>query len=257
MTALRDIQAAFMHDIYTGEQTSAIFLDASASSPARLSIYSNNTALGLADVLANAYPVVKRIVGEEFFKTLARHFLKAHPQPAGNRHMFGGDLATFLKGFVPASALPYLSDIAALEWAYFQSSIADDAENIDFNGLTAAMSADPAFVLALHPSVHVIEQSYNALDIWQEHQKAEPSTIQLTQEERTLVVWRTTDDSVLIRKASPAFASLLDCCQKDISFAEAMTIAGEGVHDMNAFQQEFAEAVILRIFARTKKETYS
>jgi len=248
MTALRDIQTAFMHDIYTGEQTSAVFLDTSISSPARLSIYGNNTVLGLADVLANAYPVIKRIVGEEFFKTLARHYLKAHPQPAGNRHLFGGDLAVFLKGFAPAATLPYLSDISALEWAHFQSGIADEGETLDFNVLTTAMSADPAFVLALHPSVHVIAQSYNALDIWQEHQKDEPGTIQLAQEDHTLVVWRTTDDSVLIRKASPAFALLLDCCQKDISFAEGMTIAGEGVHDMNAFQQEFAEAVTFGVF---------
>lgn len=252
MTALRDIQAAFMHDIYTGEQTSAVFLDASVSSPERLHIYSNNTVLGLADVLANTYPVVKRIVGEEFLKTLTRHYMKAHPQPAGNRHMFGGHLATFLKGFAPAASLPYLSDIATLEWAHFQSSIADDAETLDFNGLTTAMSADPAFVLALHPSVYVIEQSYNTLDIWQEHQKDEPETIQLALKDHTLVVWRTTNDSVLIRKASPPFSSFLYCCQKDIPFAKAMSSAVEGIDDITSFQQEFAAAMSLAIFTNRK-----
>ncbi len=257
MPALRDLQAAFMHDIYTGEQTSAVFLDCSVSSPARLSIYRNNTVLGLADVLANAYPVVQQIVGEDFFKTLARHYLKVHPQLAGNRHMFGGELAAFLKGFAPVASLPYLSDIAALEWAHFQASIADDAETLDFNGLTAALSADPAFVLVLHPSVHMIAQRYNALDIWQAHQKEALGTIPLAPEDHALVVWRAADDSVLIRKASTALALLLECCQKDISFAEAMTIAGENARDMTAFQQEFAEAVSLGIFARTRRETYS
>lgn len=255
MTALRDIQAAFMHDIYTGEQTSAVFLDPSISSPARLGIYKNNTMLGLSDVLANAYPIVKRIVGEEFFKTLARYYLKDHPQPTGNRHLFGSELAMFLGNFEPAKALPYLPDIAALEWVHFQASIANDAETLDFDGLTTRISADPAFVLALHPSVHVIAQHYNALDIWREHQKDTPDTIQLVQEDHTIVVWRTADDSVLIRKTSPSLAALLEHCQKEISFAESMTIAGESVNDMPAFQQEFSEAVRLGIFARTRRET--
>lgn len=254
MTALRDIQAAFMHDIYTGEQTSAVFLDLSVSSPARLSIYSNNTMLGLSDVLANAYPIVKRIVGEEFFKTIARHYLKMHPQPAGNRHMFGGNLAAFLKDFSPASVLPYLSDVAALEWAHFQASIANDAETLNFDRLTAAMSADPAFVLALHPSVHVIAQSYNALDIWREHQKEEPDTIELALEEHTLMVWRAADDSVLIRKASPPLAALVECCRKGASFAEAMTVAGEYLIDVTSFQQEFAESLTLGIFTRKTRQ---
>lgn len=253
MTALRDIQSTLLHDIYLGARNSDAYLDKKFTE--HLSIYRNNTLFGLTDILANAYPIVKRIVGEEFFKTVARHYLKEHPQPQGNRHKFGGGLAAFLASFTPAAALPYLPDVAALEWAHFQASITEDAETLDFASLTTRMSADPAFVLPVHPSVHIVVQQYNALDIWREHQKDTPDTVQLTPEEHTLVIWRTPDDSVLIRKTSVAFAKLIHACLKDIPFAEAMVVSGEETSDMAAFQQEFAESMGLGIFAHRMRQT--
>lgn len=252
MTALRDIQFSFLHDIYSGEQTSAIYLDERVGSRARLSIYSNNTLFGLTDVLANAYPVLKKIVGDEFFKTIARHYLRAHPQSAGNRHTFGGALSTFLENFKPVAALPYLSDIAALEWAHFQAGIADDAVATGFDDLAAALSSDPAFALALHPSVHVVPQMFNALDIWREHQKEDVGIIQLSSEPHTIMIWRTQDDTVLIRKVTSAFAALLRSCQNGVAFGDAMMIARDGLEDVLEFQREFAEAMTLEVFTNKK-----
>lgn len=257
MTALRDIQAAFIHDIYTGERTSLAYLDAKTASPTRLNIYQNNTVFGLTDILANTFPVLNKIVGEEFFKTIARHYIKTHPQPCGNRHSFGDRLAGFLTEFKPAGSLPYLHDIAALEWAYFQAALANDADPLDFESLTDAMSADPAFILRIHPSVHIVPQTFNALEIWQEHQKDDIGAIQLQSYSHQLIIWRGSDDFVFLRSASEALSSLVTQSQKDMPFAEAMTAAGENVPDVQKFQQEFAEAISLGVFVQTEKETTS
>jgi len=97
MPALHNIQAAFMHDVYSGEHTSAVYFDKSKSySPERLDIYYNNTLFGLTDVLAGAYPVLQRIVGEGFFRTLVHHYIEIHSQSTGNRHTFGAELGAFL-----------------------------------------------------------------------------------------------------------------------------------------------------------------
>lgn len=253
MTALRDIQAAFMHDTYSGERTSAGFLDPAVSSEARLNIYCNNTVFGLTEVLANAYPVLKKIVGEEFFRTIAHHYLKVHPQSAGNRHMFGGQLSQFLEAFEPAVTLPYLGDVAALEWAHFQACIANDEIIMDFAALSAAMSLDSAFVMRLHPSVCVLSQTFNALDIWKEHQKRATGTVQLLRRPHGLMVWRGPEDSVLMRRVSPSFRTLLQSCQKGISFAGAMTLAGISLDDTQEIQREFAQALLSGVFTNGKE----
>lgn len=257
MTALRDIQAAFIHDIYTGERTSLAYLDTKIASHARLDIYQNNTVFGLTDILANAFPVLKKIVGDEFFKTIARYYIKSHPQSSGNRHSFGRALAEFLTEFKAAASLPYLRDVAALEWAYFQAALSEDASPLDFETLTAGMSADPAFVLAVHPSVHIVPQTFNALDIWQQHQKEDVGPVELKSDSHQLVVWRGPDDSVLMRRASDAFTALIGQSQKGVSFAEAMAIAEASVNDMQKFQKEFAEAISLGVFCTNRKGNIS
>jgi len=257
MPALHDIQAAFMHDVYSGEHTSAVYLDKSESNaPERLNIYYNNTLLGLTDVLAAAYPVLQKIVGESFFRTLVHHFIEIHSQSTGNRHTFGAELGAFLSSFHPAAPWPYLSDVAAIEWAYFQAAIADDALAIDFNGLTNLMSEQTDFVLSLHPGVYFIDLRFNALEIWQEHQKNEIETITLFENPQTVLVWRDQEDVVLLKKISTSLKKLLASCQEGESFAEAMLDAGDGLQEnAQAFQQEFAQAVSMGVFT-TNKDGY-
>ena len=256
MPGLAEIQAAFLHDIYTGERTSLVYLDATRASPSRLDIYRNNAVLGLTDMLARAFPVLVQIVGEEFFKTVARHYIRRHPQPSGNRHAFGGGLADFLGGFKEARSLPYLRDIAAIEWAYFQAALADDAEMLDFESLGEAIATDPAFALTVHPGVSIVPQTFNALDIWQEHQKEEVGLVQLKSDPHQLVIWRGREDCVLIRRASDALAALVSHSRTGLSFAQSMAIAGENLTDLQGFQQEFADAMSLGLFARTTRDVF-
>jgi len=255
MTSLNDIQAAFMHDVYTGERTSVAYLDKNLTSTTRLDIYQNNTILGLTDILANAFPIVKKIVGEEFFKTIARYYIKSHPQSSGNRHTFGVDLEIFLDGFKSAASLPYLRDVAALEWAYFQATLADDASLLNFQSLTSEMSINPTFVLTIHPSVHIVLQKFNALDIWQEHQKKEINSIKLKSKTHQLIIWRGLNDSILMRPVSDTLSTLIAHSQKGLTFNEAMITASNGVNSIKKFQQEFADVLSLGVFSQTRKET--
>ena len=255
MTSLNDIQAAFIHDIYTGERTSVVYLDKNLTSTTLLDIYQNNTILGLTDILASAFPIVKKIVGEEFFKTIARYYIKSHPQPSGNRHTFGVDLEIFLDGFKLAASLPYLRDVAALEWAYFQATLADEASLLNFQSLTSEMSINPTFVLAIHPSVHIVLQKFNALDIWQEHQKKKIDAIELKSKTHQLIIWRGLNDSILMRPVSDILSTLIAHSQKGITFNEAMIAASNGVNNIKKFQQEFAEVLSLGVFSQKRKET--
>lgn len=249
MPALRDIQAAFLNDIYTGGKSSAVYLNKSCSAE-RLDIFYNNTFLGLTDVLAAIYPVLQKIVGEKFFSTTAHFYIEAYSQNTGNRYTYGRELALFLNSYEPADAWPYLSDIAAIEWAYFQSSIAENESAIDFNKLTDLIQAHSKLILSLHPGVHYIKLNYNSLEIWQEHQKEKDKikSIKLQKTPQTVLVWRDQNDKIFIEKISEQLQKLLILCQKGTVFSQAMLHASSGLQDFAGFQQEFAGIVSSGVF---------
>lgn len=248
MTALHDIQSAFMRDIYSGEKTSSQYLSNDKDFVERLSIYSNNALLGLTDTLENIYPVIKKIVGSKFFTMMSRDFIKVYHQRLGNRNMFGGELSAFLENYAPSASLPYLPDIAALEWAYFQSAIAEDAQALSFESLSQNIASNPDYILSVHNSVHILEQKYNALEIWQAHQHASIEAVELKSDVHTLQVWRDTDHTILMRKISPALKALIKQCQEHKPFTQAITVSSQHAENIQTFQQEFAEAVSLGLF---------
>jgi hypothetical protein len=93
----------------------------------RVAIYRANAAAAIAKALAAAYPVVRRVVGDEFFDGLARAFRCGTPSTSGDLGDYGAGFADFLAAFPPARALPYLCDLARLEWAAHRAYGAADA----------------------------------------------------------------------------------------------------------------------------------
>src|SRR5690349_19822275 len=78
MTSLAETQRRFLRDLY----------GAQALDP-RAAVYRRNVLANLHDALAAAYPVVRRLVGEAFFREAARQFTQAHPSTSGDLHAFG------------------------------------------------------------------------------------------------------------------------------------------------------------------------
>lgn len=255
MPVLHKIQSALLHDVYTGEHTSSIYLNKIRfSSPERLNIYYNNTLLNLTDILARTYPVLQKIVGNRFFETISRKYIETYTQSTGNRHKYGAMLNKFLSSYQPVAEWPYLSDIAAVECAYFQAEIADDALTIDFNDLTTLIPTQPNFVLSLHPGVHFVDQRFNALEIWREHQKNKIETITLHENPQTILIWRNQENVVFLKEISPLLKKLLIFCKEGKNFADAMSQVGYQLQGLDEFQKEFAYAVSLGVFTKKNNE---
>src|SRR5262249_36772420 len=87
----------------------------------RLSVYRRNVLANQHDALAATYPVVRRLVGDAFFRESATRYALAHPSDSGDLHRFGAHLAAFLAAYAPARELSYLPDVARLEWAVARS----------------------------------------------------------------------------------------------------------------------------------------
>jgi hypothetical protein len=145
------------------------------SAAERVQIYRRNTVVTLSEALAACYPTVQSLVGEEFFSQTAEQYIRLYPPTSANLHDFGSALATFLARFTPAQALPYLPDVAGLEWARQLSYHAYDAPALDIETLKALSPAElEALRFEQHPATKLISSVYPIFDIWQLHQSDDP-----------------------------------------------------------------------------------
>ena len=103
----------------------------------RFDVYRNNVAVSLSDALEAAFPAVRKLVGDEFFRAMAGVYLRKHP-PRSPLMMFYGDaMPQFLGRFEPAKGIAYLPDIARLELALRHAYHAADATPIAADALGA------------------------------------------------------------------------------------------------------------------------
>lgn len=133
----------------------------------RLGVYHANTLNSLIDVLESAYPVTKRIVGERFFKALAKSYIEIHPPQQPTLFRYGGTLGDFLDGFAPAKDLPYLADTARLEWIRIEAYFAEDREPIDPQQLAEVSPEQIGDVrFTPHPAFQCIQSKHPIFQIW-------------------------------------------------------------------------------------------
>jgi hypothetical protein len=139
----------------------------------RFGVYRNNVFASLAGCLAARFPVIARLVGEEFFSAMARVFVERHPPTSPALFEYGGDFPSFLASFPPAKALPYLPDVARLEWHIATSYHAADAQPVDATAL--GQLGDEALEVAhvLHPSCAIVLSDYPIFSIWQTNTRDE------------------------------------------------------------------------------------
>src|SRR6266851_5730932 len=139
-----------------------------AAVPARrFAVYRNNMVVSLENALKSRFPVVEKIIGEEFFSAMARVFMKEQPPRSPLLATYGDEFATFIAAFEPARELPYLADVARLEAARTRAYHAADATPVDA-GQFAALDAYTvgAIRIDMHPSAEIVRSRYPIATIW-------------------------------------------------------------------------------------------
>jgi len=135
------------------------------TAPKRFAVYRNNVAVSLTDALKTAFPVIHKLVGDEFFSAMAGVYLRLHPPKSPLLMFYGDEMPTFLERFEPVKHLPYLPDVARVELAMRQSYHAKDAKAVD-----PGLLEDPK-LMALHvtlaPAVQILRSRFPIFGIWQ------------------------------------------------------------------------------------------
>jgi hypothetical protein len=137
----------------------------------RLSIYRANTAASVSKALGAAYPVVRQVVGEEFFDALARAYQRAVPSTSGDLYDHGAAFAAFVAEFPHTQSLPYLADLARVEWAAHRAYGAEDAGTWDPQTLAQVTPAHQA-AIRLHwaAGTAIVDSNFPVARVWLIHQ---------------------------------------------------------------------------------------
>lgn len=150
------------------EQLSRAVKPGKPSAAARFAVYKNNVLARLVESLQATYPVVERLVGLDFFRFAALTYIGEHPPRTASLLEFGEAFAGFLEDFGPAHTLPYLPDVARLEYLYLQAYHAAEAAILGERGFAVLDPlANPDARLILHPSVQLLRSTYPVSRIWE------------------------------------------------------------------------------------------
>lgn len=162
MPSLHELQTQFQNFVIHNQE--AINLIASP----RLNIYRNNIFITLIETLQKLYPTIERLVGEEFFNAVAHEYIKQSPSATRSLRDYGHSFAEFLATFPPTQSLPYLPEVAHLEWAYHAVLLEKNADLFDLNQLKAIAEDDYGNIkFKLHPASRLFAFQFPVLQIWQ------------------------------------------------------------------------------------------
>lgn len=176
---------------------------------ARLNIYRHASEQTHADALRTTYPAVDALVGAVFFEQTALGFRSARRSQSGNLQTFGAGFAAYLETQPALNGLPYLPDVARLEWLRQETALAADAEYLSAEALQRALThVGWGARVALHPSVRLLASRHAALTIWRYATHPTGARLALPPEGERIVLWRDGGDVVMAAPDGASFACI-------------------------------------------------
>ncbi|MFC1237718.1 DNA-binding domain-containing protein [Vibrio sp. F74] len=175
------------------------------SSDDRIQIYRNNFIISLNEVLCSTYPIVLSLVGQECFDGLARKHILSCPLQEGNVAGYGVDFSETIKSVEQViAAVPYLADIATLEWAiddsnqtYNQPAPTPNLYAFDkLQTFNAEQQAD--ICLFLNPALSLIKSNYAVFSIRNAIKNNDFVNLEINQPESGIVLVLSKDELFVV-----------------------------------------------------------
>jgi hypothetical protein len=185
MPSLRELQQSAYRAIAGDDERSSGF------NAARLAVYRNNAHETFHKTLAVTYPVVRRLVGEQCFRGLARSYAHDFPSRSGDLARYGAELPTLLEVYYRDTVFAYLADVARLEWACAEAETEADGVPFDLLELGQVPHADcERLRFALRAPVRLLSSRFPIFSIWEAHQGGEVDAVPLSRGAEHVLVTR-------------------------------------------------------------------
>jgi hypothetical protein len=239
MASLRELQRSFAAALRDPDVACAVL------PPANLAVYRNNASITFRETLERTFPVVRRRVGDDYFRQLAAHYRQAFPSRQGDLHWVGRDFATFLHEHLAGTDYAWLADLAQLEWLRTETAVAEELPPLGAEALTSIAPDDlEHLVLGLQPSLRFHSSAFPVFSVWRANQSdIAPPVDQSIGPECGMTLQRLGHPE--IQQLSGAVFSFVSSLHSGRTLGSAMSAAGLDEHALTqALAMLFAEGLV-------------
>lgn len=125
-------------------------------------VYRNTSARGAVEALRATYSTVNHLLGDDGFTQVALEYRRGTPPSGPVLSDYGADFAAYLTRQPWTCELPYLADVARLDWLWLESFLSAEADMTPGQFGTASR-------IMLHPAARFAWLATPALTIWNAH----------------------------------------------------------------------------------------
>lgn len=148
--SLTDFQDAFISALYDADSSA---LNALTQQPG-FSVYRNTVMKGASDALLANFPTVVRLVGDDWLRAAASIYLQQSPPSDTRLLYYGASFPDFLDWFEHAQQMPYLGNVARLDWLWTQVHSAQEQPPLETRAL-ARLSPERLLATCFQPRASV------------------------------------------------------------------------------------------------------
>ncbi|MBJ3775425.1 HvfC/BufC N-terminal domain-containing protein [Acuticoccus mangrovi] len=166
-----EAQAAFAAALLDRSQRVAGLVDGHGrAAPERFMVWRNTMRASLADALGAAFPATRRLMGDDYFRAAALHYVEREPPRSPLLMTYGGNFADAIARLPGLAPYPFVPEVARLEFCRLTAYHAADAAPLRPEDL-AALAADalPTARFDAHPAAALLPLPAGGLAAWQKN----------------------------------------------------------------------------------------
>lgn len=229
---LAELQAKFFMSIKSDDTNNELINVINGSTGIaqnRIKLYQNSILNNIKKGLKAIFPVCIKVVGDDFFSAMAEVYINQHPPRLPDLNAYGNNFPDFIAQFPPAQSLPYLADVARLDFTWHQVFYGPDNARVDLNKLFQTIATKgEAIIFALPEGAKLIDSLYPIADIWEICQPEYTGSIEINFNDNAnhLLIWQV-QQTICIEKLTQDEFAFLKLIKDELPFIQICEILTE------------------------------